>query len=135
MKVARKAEEIHAAGARALFVVGDTPDRVRELMLHDIDSPFPVLVDGSKASYDAWGLPRASFATIWLDPDVWRQYWTLVRSGARFRGLGDDVRQLGGDFVVGPDGVLTYSRPQQRDDRPPAGPLVAHLLGGPAPPP
>ena len=135
MKVARHAETIHAAGAQALFVVGDTADRVRELMLHDVDSPFPVLVDEPKAAYNAWGLERASFATIWLDPNVWKQYWTLLRSGASFRGLGDDVRQLGGDFVVGPDGVLTYSRPQRRDDRPPAGPLVTHLLGGPAPGP
>ncbi len=93
-------------------------------MLAGVSCPFPVLVDADRSSYRRWGLKRASLAGIWLDPKVWQQYGRLLRSGARIRTVGKDPRQLGGDFVVDQQGVIAYSRPQQRDDRPP----VAHLL-------
>jgi peroxiredoxin len=130
VKVARSADRLAAADATAVFVVHDTAARVRELMLHDVDSPFPVLVDADRSAYDAWGMHRASLATIWLDPNVWRQYAALLRSGAAFRGLGADVRQMGGDFVVDRGGRVVYARPQQKDDRPPVGPLVRLLTDG-----
>jgi hypothetical protein len=58
---------------------------------------------------------------------VWRQYWRLLRSGERLRHAGRDTLQLGGDFVIGPDGRLVYSRPQEADDRPPVGVLLRTL--------
>ena len=70
------------------------------------------------------GLQRTSFARLWLDPAVWARYARLLAGGERPRGLGHDTRQLGGDFIVNPDGTLLYSRPQQRDDRPPVGRLL-----------
>ena len=47
--------------------------------------------------------------------------------GERLRPLGRDTLQLGGDFVVNPDGIVTYARPQRRDDRPPVSVLVDEL--------
>jgi len=105
--------------------VYDEPDRVRQQLLAGLDVPLPVLVDQDRAAYATWGLGRAPWWRIWLDPVVWRTYATLLGSGARLRGSGDDVLQLGGDFVVAPDGSIAYSRPQQRDDRPPVGELLA----------
>jgi hypothetical protein len=48
----------------------------------------------------------------------------LLPAGERIRGAGRDTLQLGGDFVVAPDGSIAYARPQERDDRPPVGVLV-----------
>lgn len=127
MKVARHQQRIDAAGGTAVAVVHDQPDRVRELLLDGVDWPYPVAVDESRTSYRAWGLARASWTRIWLDPAVWRQYARLLGSGHRVRGAGKDVRQLGGDFVVAPDGTIAYARPQERDDRPPAGELIRLL--------
>jgi peroxiredoxin len=124
VKVIRHAGRLDRAGGTAVVVVHDPPDVVRSTMLSDISCPFPVLVDEERQAYRAWGLPRASFARIWLDPNVWRQYARLLSAGERLRGLGRDPRQLGGDFVIDRDGRVAYARPQQRDDRPPVGQLI-----------
>lgn len=127
MKVVTHAERLEAAGATAVFVAHDEPALLRRLMLSDVDCPYPVVVDTERTAYRSWGLRRASFSTVWLDPGVWRQYAGLLRAGARLRGMGSDVRQLGGDFLVDRDGRVLYSRPQRRDDRPPVGRLLRKL--------
>ena len=124
MKVARHEQRLAAAGATAVAVVHDEPDRVRGVLLEGTGWPYPVAIDTARASYRAWGLQRASWAGIWLDPAVWRQYAKLLGSGHRLRGSGQDPRQMGGDFVVDPAGRMAYARPQQRDDRPPAAVLT-----------
>lgn len=125
MKVRDRADRLAAAGAAALFVVHDSPERVSDVLLRDIDNlPFPVLVDIERRAYDEWGLARAPWWRVWLDPNVWQQYARLLGAGGRLRGAGRDTLQLGGDFVVTPDGSIAYSRPQHRDDRPPVGRLL-----------
>lgn len=124
MKVSSHAERLTAANATAAFVVHDDADAVRRLLLRGMDCPFPLLRDPARTAYRLWGLRRASFPRVWLDPAVWRQYAHLLGEGERLRGMGADVRQLGGDFVVDRDGRILYSRPQRRDDRPPVGLLL-----------
>jgi hypothetical protein len=126
VKVLRQRDRLERAGAAALVVVHDQPDRIRRTLLADIDDVWvPVLVDVERRAYAAWGLGRAPWWRVWLDPAVWVRYAALVRQGHRLRGSGADTLQLGGDFVIAPDGTVAYSRPQQRDDRPPVGQLVA----------
>ena len=127
MKVAQYRDRLHEHGARAVFVTFDDPQAVRSMLLADVESPGPVLVDHSREAYHAWGLGRVSFRRLWLDPNLYRQYASLLRSGERIRGSGNDSRQLGGDFVVDPEGRIAYSRPQQRDDRPPVGALMKQV--------
>jgi hypothetical protein len=113
--------------AAALFVVFDEARLVRRTMLAgiDVDSlPFPVLVDRERDTYRRWGLARASWRTVFLDPKVYATYWRLLRAGERLRAGGADLLQLGGDFVIGPAGLVAYARPQERDDRPPIGTLL-----------
>lgn len=130
---------LHTSGAEALFVVHDEPQLVRSQLLEGIDElPFPVLVDRERRAYESWGLGRSPWWRVWLDPQVWKQYVQLIRSGHRIRGSGADTLQLGGDFVVAPDGTIAYSRPQRRDDRPPVGELITvieDLAGRGAPQP
>lgn len=127
MKVVSRRRRLEAAGATAVFVAYDSAEALGRGMLSGVDSPYPVVVDESRRSYDAWGLTRAPWWRIWLDPNVWRQYRGLLASGERLSPLGRDTRQLGGDFVVGAAGRLVYARPQQRDDRPPVGELLDAL--------
>jgi hypothetical protein len=127
VKVRDRWERWARADAAALFVVFDEPDVVRRTMLAgmDVDAlPFKVLVDRPRGTYARWGLKRAAWTTIWLDPKVYLRYWHLLRQGERLRGVGSDVLQLGGDFIVAPDGLVAYARPQQRDDRPPVEELL-----------
>ena len=124
MKVLGKRKRLDDAGATALFVVHDEPESVRSRMLADLDVGYPVLVDRERSAYQRWGLGRAPFWTVYLDPKVWRQYARLLRGGEQWRGAGRDTLQLGGDFVVAPSGTLVYSRPQKADNRPAVGELV-----------
>ncbi len=110
-----------------VFVVHDPPDRMRASMLQGLEVPYPVLLDLERVGYRDWGLGRASFARVYLDPKVWLQYSRLLLRSERLRRPGRDTRQLGGDFVVSPDGDIAYSRPQRADDRPPVTLLLREL--------
>lgn len=127
MKVLHHRDRIERAGGTAVFVVHDTPQRVGAGLLRGLDLPWPVQVDLDRVAYRTWGLRRAAFRTVWLDPGVWARYGSLLLGGERLRRLGSDTLQLGGDFVVDPDGVIAWARPQQADDRPPVGVLLAEL--------
>jgi hypothetical protein len=127
VKVVRSEPRIRALGATAVFVAFDEPDALRRGLLRGVESPFPVVVDQARSLYATWGLRRAPWWHVWLDPKVWRQYAALLRAGERLRRLGSDPQQLGGDFVVDAGGLVTYSRPQRRDDRPPVGTLLEAL--------
>ena len=127
MKVRDTWARWEAANAAALFVVFDAPDRIRADMLDGLDPdalPFAVLVDRTRQSYRDYGLTRAPWWRVWLDPAVYAAYWRLLRAGERLRAGGEDVRQLGGDFIVDRAGRLAYVRPQWRDDRPAVGELL-----------
>jgi hypothetical protein len=127
VKVRERWDRWAAIDAAALFVVFDDPDLIRRTMLDGIDPdelPFPVLVDASRRTYDDWGLTRARRRDIWLDTNVYKVYWRLLRAGDKLRPGGTDVLQLGGDFIIAPDGAIAYARPQERDDRPPVGELL-----------
>lgn len=127
MKVRDRFDRVEAAGGRAIFVVHDEPDLIRERMLAGLEVPFPVLVDLDREAYQAWGLERAKWTTVYLDPKVWRSYARKLLAGQRPPRGGRDTLQLGGDFVVAPDGLVAYSRPQEADDRPPVGELLTAL--------
>jgi peroxiredoxin len=124
VKVSRKHDRLEAMGATVVFVSHDEPAAVRRIMLRDVDCPYPVTIDGDKSAYRAWGLRSVPLPLIWLDPKVWRHYARLLSSGERMQRSGGDERQLGGDFIVDPAGVIVYSRPQRRDDRPAVGELL-----------
>lgn len=128
MKVLSRKDHLDALNAVAIFVVHDEAELVGRTMLADLDVPFPIAVDIERVAYDAWGLRRGSLFATWLSPRVWLDYGRLlVRSGERYRGSGKDTLQLGGDFVIDPNGVVTYARPQRRDDRPPVAVLLREL--------
>jgi hypothetical protein len=127
VKVLHHRDRVARTGGTAVFVVHDTPQRVRAGLLRDLDLPWPVLVDAERVAYRAWGLRRAGFGTVWLDPRVWARYVRLLAGGQRLSRPGRDTLQLGGDFVVDPAGVVAWARPQRADDRPPVGVLLAEL--------
>jgi hypothetical protein len=127
VKVLGQKARLDEIGAAVVFVVYDEPERVRGGLLRGLDVPFSVLVDPNRDAYRAWGLRRSSVAGVWLDPRVWKRYASLLAHGERPGRPGEDTLQLGGDFVLDRGGIVTYARPQQRDDRPAVLTLVREL--------
>lgn len=118
-------DRIEAAQA-SVFVIGfDPADRLR-WMSDRIEVPFPFLVDEDRDAYRAFGLERASWARTYLHPKVVTGYAGLLARGKRpDLHLGQDRQQLGGDFVIAPDGTLVLGHPERGpEDRAAAGLLV-----------
>lgn len=74
---------------------------------HDLG--FPVLMDPDRSGYAAYGLGRGSLRRMYSWP-VLRTYAEILRQDgfSQLKRTTEDTRQLGGDFVVGPDGLLRY---------------------------
>ncbi len=89
--------------------------------------PYPVLVDPERTTYRAYGLGRGSARRMY----GWRaarRYLQILRSDGfgRLRRPTEDTLQLGGDFVIGPDGRLVYGFwGAGPDDRPAVDELIA----------
>ncbi len=91
------------------------------------DVPFTILLDPDRSAYRSFGLGRGSVRRVY----GWRaigRYVALFRGG-RLRDLRpatEDTLQLGGDFVIGPDGILVWGHwGEGPDDRPSVDDLVA----------
>lgn len=102
------------------------PDRLSAYQANH-DLPFTVLRDQDRSAYHAFGLGRGSVRRVWGRRAASR-YLELFRTDG-LRGLArptEDTLQLGGDFVVDPDGNLAWGFwGQGPDDRPTIDELVA----------
>lgn len=88
--------------------------------------PYPILIDDDRHTYRAFGLGRGTVRRVWGLRSV-RRYVEIFRE-SRLRGLGrptEDTLQLGGDFVIGPDGTLAWGYwGEGPDDRPSVDQLI-----------
>ena len=91
-----------------------------------LDLPFDVLADPARDVYRQFDLQRGTRRQVW-NPGTLRMYAGLLRRGRRWRRApAQDVRQLGGDFVIDPDGHLAAGfRPSSPDRRPSVETLIA----------
>jgi len=94
---------------------------------------FPILIDANRDAYRSFGLGRGSIWRIY----GWRamhRYLEIFKSD-RLKGLRrptEDTLQLGGDFIVDPDGNLLYGFwGDGPDDRPSVDELIGALQGAP----
>jgi hypothetical protein len=116
-------DDIAAAEGQVLLVAYDEASLLQAKMLRGIESPFPILFDPKKAAYRAWGMGRTTPLRSFLSPRLSWRYLKLLVRGERFLGLAPDMLQLGGDFVVAPDGRLAFAHPM-RDNGDRADPAV-----------
>ncbi len=72
--------------------------------LNNTKSPFPMLNDPDKAIYDAYGL-ESSVLRSWSPRTLW-YYTKHVLQGNALNGVMGDPNQLGGDFIIAPDGTV-----------------------------
>ncbi len=118
-------DDIRAAGGDVLVASFTGPAKVRAyLERHPL--PFPVVSDPELAAYRAFSLGRTGWSSFFR-LDVLARYLKLIASGWRpwKVGEGEDVLQLGGDFVIDRSGRVAYAyRSKVATDRPPTRELV-----------
>jgi peroxiredoxin len=120
-----------AAGLAVAVVTQGTAEATAEFARERAPG-LRLLADPERKAYEAYGLERGSLYQVLLSPKVWQG---VARS--RQRGIkpqmpppGQDVRQLSGTFVIGPDGRVRL--PFYYDhiaDHPPLELLLAGVLG------
>jgi peroxiredoxin len=118
-------EEFRQLGAELLVVTQAQPPIIA-LFLRDYPLPFPVVSDPERAGYKGFGLERTSWGRI-MRPGIAFRFLRLLFRGWRPRRprQGEDVLQLGGDFVLDGQGRLRYA---YRSAEPTDRPSVAALL-------
>jgi hypothetical protein len=117
--------EIRAAGGEVLVVSFGEPKALAAYLAAG-PLPFPVVSDPSRAAYAAFGLGRTSWGEM-LRGGVVTRYLGLIFRGwlPRRPTEGEDVLQLGGDFVLDRQRRLVYAHPSREPtDRPSAEELL-----------
>lgn len=95
--------------------------------MNEVCGTFTVLLDRERTAYQAYGLERSRWRS--LHPRVvWMYVKRWFQRGQFFDSHGDDTTQLGGDFIVGKDGVLRLIHPSHDPtDRPSVDELLKVL--------
>lgn len=117
-------DEIRRLGAEVLVVTMTEPAKLA-VYLDRFPSPFPVVSDPSLASYRAFELGRTSLGGMLLKSVG--GYLKLMAKGwlPKTPNQGEDIMQLGGDFILDKEGKMVYAyRSADPTDRPAAEDLV-----------
>jgi peroxiredoxin len=117
--------EIEQIGGHVL-AVSFTPAAKAAAFLEKHPLPFPVLCDPVQEAYRAFELGRTSWGQI-LRPRIVARYLRAILRGRRpiKPNRGDDVLQLGGDFVLDRQRRLVYAyRSADAADRPSVQALI-----------
>lgn len=121
-------DAIRAAGGEVLAVSFTRPERVAAY-LERYPLPFPAVSDPERAAYRAFALGRTGWGAFFR-PSVLLGYFRLMFRGwlPKQPGEGEDVLQLGGDFVIDRQGRLVYAYPSEGPtDRPRVEEVVAAM--------
>jgi hypothetical protein len=119
-------EDIRRLGGDVL-VVTFTPPMFLEIYLREHSLPFPIVSDPSRIAYHAFDLERASWLAM-LRPGAAIRFLRLLGRGCRLQRprKGDDLLQMGGDFVLDVRRRLVYAhRGAEPTDRPTVEELLA----------
>jgi AhpC/TSA antioxidant enzyme len=122
--VQKHLDEIQQAGVEVLVITQSRPAAVALMSL-----PFPTLCDPERAAYRSFGLDRGKWS-MFFRGSVLARYLGLIFAGWIPRGYeaGEDVLQLGGDFILAADRRLLYAhRSTDPADRPSANELVEQV--------
>lgn len=123
-EVTARADDFRAVGCGVLIVTQARPD-VLAGFLKRYPQPVPVVGDPERVAYRAFGLERTGWRTFFRPGVIWRYMKHMLRIRVRRPYDGEDVRQLGGDFILDRAGTVRYA---YRDPDPTRRPTVDDLL-------
>ena len=80
-----------------------------DVWLKETQSPFPFLMDAEKKSYQAYDLESSTLRS-W-SPATVLYYAKAKLQGREIPAQRGDAHQLGGDFIIDPQGIIRLSHP------------------------
>ena len=118
-------EEILRLGGAVLVVSFVSPAQLTTYLAAGA-FPFPVVADPTRQGYQAFGLERTSWSAMLAVRSVLRYLRLILRGWLPRRPReGEDVLQLGGDFVLDATGQVVYAHPSgEPTDRPSVSDLI-----------
>lgn len=93
-------------GLRVKIVAFDS-DAMAKAYIKQSPVDWPLLLDVERKLYRAYGLPRGNWWEIYNPVSILR-YLKLIGSGRRPGRPGSDWRQLGGDVLINPAGIIRF---------------------------
>ena len=105
------APKFRERGAR-IAVVGQGPaEGMAEFCeSHHVSDAFVCLADPERAAYDAFGLTRRGDLGDVMGPKILAAGIKALRFGVSLPGKGQDMRQLGGAFVIDREGGIRFAQ-------------------------
>jgi hypothetical protein len=98
--------ELEELGIRIAVVTFETAASVRAYIA-DTGIAWPVLLDQDRTLYRAYGMDRGRLRDIW-GIRTWLAYAKELARGRLPRYSGADTRQLGGDVLIDPAGIVRF---------------------------
>jgi hypothetical protein len=129
------ARDTLAEAGCSVLVVSQAKPEVLAVYLARQAWHVPVVCDPDRAAYRAFGLERAGWLAFFR-PRVLLGYFRGMRRGYGLKKPypGEDVRQLGGDFVLDRERRVVLAHPSaDPTDRPAVGDLLRAVRGGEPP--
>jgi alkyl hydroperoxide reductase subunit AhpC len=119
-------ERFEAAGLAIVAIGQGSAARSKEFRAQ-MELPFPLLADPRRLAFGAYGLLQMSVR----EEANLASLRNVVQATIRYGGAAStdqDMRQLGGVFVVGTDGIVRYiHRARRASDHPPHDALIAAI--------
>jgi len=121
-------EELEKLGARIYIVTFDS-EEVAKAYVERNELQWPLLIDEGRVMYSEYGIGKASWWTI-LNPLTLWKYVVLTIKGVKPQKMGSDVKQLGGDVLIDPEGVVRMQHVSEGPhDRPNVDSILALMRG------
>ena len=124
MQVQERLPEIRQAGMSVVVITQSKPEALSAASL-----PLPTVCDPARVAYRYFGLDRGRWS-MFFRWSVLLRYLRLIFTGWRPSGSesGEDLLQLGGDFILSASRQLLYAhRSNDPADRPSIGDIIHQI--------
>ena len=125
-------EQLAEAGCSVLVVCQAKPEVLSRYLARHAWG-VPVVCDPDRVAYRAFGLERTGWLTFFRPKVLWGYLRGMLRGYApKTPYAGEDVRQLGGDFVLDRTGRVVFAHASaDPTDRPTVSQILDAITGAP----
>ena len=99
-------ETLRELGIQVAIVTFEAVSKARSY-LAEMKFSWPVLIDGDRTLYRGYGMERGRVRDIW-GARTWIAYIKEFARGRLPKYSGADTRQLGGDVLIDPAGIIRF---------------------------